>query len=202
MTVEDKEPVERRTEILKERAAQLARPVEARVHRGSSSVAVMAIGAENVAIPAGYLREIIRAPQISAIPCPDPWISGITQIRGELVGVVDLALLLGVGNAHERAFLAMVAASEGPIGFLVDRVIGFREIDADDLSSGTAVDSRRPVKAITKDLVTILDMDRLLASEGLIVGLSPTDDAAPAAAGPASSESTPEPGSPAWRRER
>jgi purine-binding chemotaxis protein CheW len=174
---------DRTTAVLRQRAEELARPPEDGRRDTRYSVAVLGLGEERIAIEAGYLREIVKVPPVAPVPSTPPCITGITQLRGELLAVVDLAHLLGVSLRGERPFLAIVDAAEGPLGLLVEQVLGFREIRAEELSAIGAADPRRPVRAITRDLVTTLDMERLLASEDLRVGSTAPSRAGAATAG-------------------
>jgi len=165
------------TTVLIKRAEELARPLEDERQDPLYSVAVLALGDERIAIEAEHLREIVRVPPVAPVPSTPPWITGITQLRGELLAVVDLAQVLGLDPGGEQPFLAVVDAAEGPLGLLVEKVLGFREIRAAELSTIEAADPRRPVQAITRDLVTTLDIKRLLASDSLRVGSTATSRA-------------------------
>jgi purine-binding chemotaxis protein CheW len=192
---------DRTVRVLRKRAEELARPLEDGSRGTLYSVAVLALGDEQIAIEADHLREIVKVPPVAPVPSTPPWITGITQLRGELLAVVDLAHLLGLEPRGERALLAVVDAAEGPVGLLVEKVLGFREIRAEELSTIEAVDPRRPVRAITRDLVTTLDMERLLASDSLRVGSTTSSRARAAAADRPDNRPAPGPGSPATRGE-
>ena len=66
----------------------------------------------------------------------------------------------------------VIEGREGPLGLMVDRVLGFRGVFADEIAGDyveRSSSSARFVKALTTDLVAILDAERLLESEELIV---------------------------------
>lgn len=161
---------DRAAEELRLRAAELARPLQGEATSAVHAVAVMAVGAEQIGIPTTFLREIVPMPRISEVPGSHLWISGIAQLRGELFAVIDLALLLGLEGRGEGRSLAIVDGPQGPLGLMVDAVIGFCEVDAAEMTSGSTAAREGWIQVLTRDMVAILDMERLLASERLVVG--------------------------------
>ncbi len=160
-------------EILERRARQLARAVDPVHERELDTVAaVVAVGPESFGIPVESLREIIAAPAITGLPYLPPWMRGIVQIRGELVSVVDTASWFGIAVSSPPAFLAVIEGSSGPLGLLVDAVLGFREFFVNEIAttfSRTDTTLGRPIRAITKDLVALVDTEGLLTSDKIIV---------------------------------
>lgn len=136
-------------------------------------VAVVAIGDETFGIPADGLQELIAVPPISPLPRIPPWMAGIAQIRGELVSIVNLAGWLGIRASSNPKFMAVVALSGRKLGLLADDLLGYRDVFsneiAQDFSSSGSSDSGRPILVVTTDLVSVLDLNRLLDDEQLIV---------------------------------
>jgi twitching motility protein PilI len=82
--------------------------------------------------------EIVSVPALAAVPLTQPWYLGLANIRGALVGVVDLARYLDpdavvvaapvAGAASNAARLVTFAPALGfPGALLVARVLGLRQ---------------------------------------------------------------------------
>lgn len=87
------------------------------------------LGGQWLAAPREDVREVIPPPKVTRIPNAQPWMSGLANVRGELLTIIDLRQLLGMPRAEEmRAQRVMVLNStEVPAGFLVDEVAGYRQ---------------------------------------------------------------------------
>ena len=101
----------------------------------SSWLAVEAAG-QRYLMPLGQSGEIFAWPGVQAVPYTQPWFMGVANLRGTLVGVVDLAALLGQGGTRseqalgETSLVAFNAALEINAALLVDRLSGLRGLDA------------------------------------------------------------------------
>jgi purine-binding chemotaxis protein CheW len=158
---------------LRQRAERLARQAhQGALRRPDVSVAVLAVGGERLGIPVDGLREIVKAPPIAPLPGLPSWIAGIVQIRGELISVAHLGRMFEIETDANPAFLAIVEHQGRPVGLLADDLLGLREIFGDEIAEKfeeTAGDSSRPVRATTRDLLAILDLQRLVEDERLVV---------------------------------
>lgn len=170
--------------VLERRARQLAAVPEKQADRRiAARVAVVAVGEERFGIPVDGLRGILRAPPIAQLPGMPEWLPGIVQVRGELMSVLDLGRWFQVtGRGAEPTFLAVVEGSRGALGLLVESVEGFREVGEDEIAQKLTAAPRavgRPIRATTRDLVTLLDIERLLESPQIIVGRDLSDESDP-----------------------
>lgn len=100
------------------------------VSRGTAFV-VFALNGEKWALDARVFREIHRVVEIYPLPHrADALLEGISVIRGEVLTIVRLQRLLGGSESVDRQLdlrrLLVIAPSTGPIGFVVDGVIGLQ----------------------------------------------------------------------------
>ncbi len=155
-------------DVLRQRAEKMAkRQKEKQISQIMISLTILGAGTERFGIPTESLSCIVKTPKLAAMPNLPPWIKGMAQIRGELVGVVDLASWFGVPSKFRGAFMAMVEGEQGKLGLLVDSVVGFREVGSDDIAESfgdVAAAAGHPIVATTKDLTAILDIKKLFAS--------------------------------------
>ena len=160
-------------ERLKKRNRRYAVKPDASVRRSLSfETAVVSIGSEIFGIPAEFVREIAISPEIMKIPGLPEWLPGIVQMRSELLCACKLAWWFKLETSTEHPFMVVVEDKRGAVGLLVDRVLGFREIYSDEIAENlgrTRSDSGRPVKAVTRDLVSVVDVAAILGDDNLIV---------------------------------
>src|SRR5512134_222966 len=53
------------------------------------------IGSENYLVEMGLAAEIVSLPETARVPWTKPWYRGLANVRGRLVGVIDLQHLMG-----------------------------------------------------------------------------------------------------------
>ncbi|HWU67527.1 MAG TPA: chemotaxis protein CheW [Stenotrophobium sp.] len=84
--------------------------------------------------PRDDVREIIAPPKLTRIPNAKPWLLGVANVRGALLGVIDLNHFLGAETATaSRAQRLLVYNSDRvPVGFLVDEIVGHRQFTANE----------------------------------------------------------------------
>lgn len=82
-----------------------------------------------MAAPREDVREVIPPPRTTRVPNGRTWLTGVANVRGELLAIVDLRQLLGMPHAEEpHAQRVLVFNSDTvPAGFLVDEVVGYRQ---------------------------------------------------------------------------
>lgn len=84
-------------EVLRRRAESLAQ--EEIEERSSDKLALLLfrIGDEWYSVGVADVREIFQEYDLTPIPCVPPYISGVINVRGEILSVTDPAKLMGVG---------------------------------------------------------------------------------------------------------
>ena len=146
------------------------------------TVAVVRVGGALYGLPVEGIREIIATPPLAPLPNTAPWFLGITHLRGELLSVVHLADWIEVETVARAAFLAIVEGPEGPLGLAVEKVLEFRDIFAEEIAQifdKSQVDADKPFRATTKDVITILDLDRITKDPRLVIDQSKSGQTGP-----------------------
>jgi twitching motility protein PilI len=89
----------------------------------------MQIGTETWIVDLGDAGEVIPVPPVTAVPLTKPWFRGVTNVRGNLFGVIDFPAFLGVGavalGEHSRLLL-LGERFRTSAGLLIDRSLGLR----------------------------------------------------------------------------
>lgn len=150
-----------RDAILRERAERLARDEGDTSRREVlAEVAIVLAGTQQIGIRAQDLRQIVPLPEITPLPAMPPWLLGITQVRGELLGVIDLAAIVGARGGRATK-MAIIHGRDGLVGLAVHSVAGFRAIHTDELSSALELCAERRFLGITRDFIALLDVRSL-----------------------------------------
>lgn len=104
------------------------------------------IASERLLIDLADAGEILAVPDITPVPLTKNWYRGLANVRGNLIGVVDLSLFAG-GPAtpidKESRVLAFATDLRFSVGVLVSRMLGLRS--AADL---TVIDPSHAVAAV------------------------------------------------------
>lgn len=110
--------------------------------QGASWLAVQA-GGRNYLLPLEQAGEIFSWPGVLRVPYTTGWFWGVANLRGSLLGVVDVAAYLGhpiertEQSLHEVSLLAINPALQVNVALVVDRLLGLRGAD-DFISAVTA----------------------------------------------------------------
>ena len=135
------------------------------------SCLVFSLGGEKFGIPIRQVIELDRLPRITPVPNVPAWVRGITNLRGEIVPVLDLGLLLGMGRSErlERGRILVVRIGEDLTAALVaDEVDGFANLEQDRLKPYAAGEGGRVIPLLegiysTEDLaLKVLNMEKLM----------------------------------------
>ncbi|MBL9129450.1 MAG: purine-binding chemotaxis protein CheW [Verrucomicrobiales bacterium] len=147
--------------------------------RGAASLAgkylTFVLGEESYGIAVLKIREIIRLPDITAVPQMPSHIRGVINLRGKIIPVVDLRARFGLPNADATdrtcVIVMQVASSSGstvPMGLVVDDVEEVINLSADDIQEtpdfGSHVETdyllgMAKIKGVVK---TLLDFDKVV----------------------------------------
>ena len=87
------------------------------------------IGAHRLLVDLAEAGEILTVPNIMPVPLTKPWYRGLANVRGNLVGVVDVSLFAGGPPTpidKESRLLAFSGDLRFACGILVSRMLGLR----------------------------------------------------------------------------
>lgn len=157
------------------------------------------VGRETYGVPITSLHEIVRVPEITAVPDAPDYMEGVINLRGKIVSVIDLRKRLGEKKVSmgKRNRILVVDHNGRLSGLIVDSASEVLKIPASDVEPSPAAlhDGLNCVTGLAKykgRLIVLLDMTRLLdlgvvaqqknaaASDG---GSEPTPDSRRTAAG-------------------
>lgn len=67
---------------------------------GAPRVLVVSLAGVHLAIPAALAAGVVRPGPVTPVPGPEPWVLGVTAVRGRVLPVVDVRRLAGLGPAE------------------------------------------------------------------------------------------------------
>jgi purine-binding chemotaxis protein CheW len=124
------------------------------------------------AVPLLQIRELVEYQVPKPLPNTHPYCIGAINLRGEIVGIIDLRIRFALPTAPlHRAALMVCESDHGSVAALVERVVCVAPIDAAQIEKNTNVTPKEApayVLGVARrgdDLVNIIDLQRLLESD-------------------------------------
>jgi purine-binding chemotaxis protein CheW len=130
------------------------------------------IGRETYGLPITSLHEIVRVPEITAVPDAPDYMEGVINLRGKIVSVIDLRKRFNQQQtaASRRNRILVVEYKSRLCGLIVDSASEVIKIPASDIEPSISVFQDGGLNAITGlgkyrgRLIVLLDVSRLLDS--------------------------------------
>jgi len=146
------------------------------------------VGRETYGVPITSLHEIVRVPEITAVPDAPDYLEGVINLRGKIVSVMDLRKRFGEKQATvKKNNRILVVEHAGRLaGLIVDSASEVLKIPADAVEAPPAVFQEGGLNCVTGlgkvggRLVVLLDMSKLLAPASLQVPSEPGEKKAAA----------------------
>src|SRR6202035_1058721 len=100
-----------------------AAPCRTRTGRTPMPVYVqLTVASEAYAMPVGNVLEVADLGRVRGVPGAPPEVLGVRNRRGQILPVVDLALLLGIARTGPPGRLLVAETKECQAGFAIDEV--------------------------------------------------------------------------------
>jgi purine-binding chemotaxis protein CheW len=160
-------------EILRRRAESLAVEQNEQVEEQRVGVLCFSLGEEWYGVRVSQVREIYNEYVVTSIPCVPDYITGVVNIRGEIVSVTDLRVMMGLGRTGEAGAegqlpLIVIADDTVCTGLMVDAIGDIAEIAADSIEPPLAILDRAQADYIAGTfyvagrLVALVNLPRVL----------------------------------------
>jgi purine-binding chemotaxis protein CheW len=135
------------------------------------------VGRETYGVPITSLHEIVRVPEITAVPDAPDYLEGVINLRGKIVSVMDLRKRFGQGQVSLKKQNRILVVEHGGrlAGLIVDSASEVLKIPTDAVEPPPAAFQEGGLNCVTGlgkiggRLVVLLDMSKLLAPGALQV---------------------------------
>lgn len=163
-------------QVLQRRAKELARTSKEDVVQDVTEFIIVTIGREKLALEIRTIQEIQTLRGLTSVPgANDVW-SGVVNLRGRLLPVLNLAGTLGIpaesGEKSDSGRIVVVSIGQYHMGLLVEDVLGVKEIPNGSIRP-SLVDSssqaREIVSGITADMISVLDLTALASDPRVMI---------------------------------
>jgi len=132
------------------------------------------VGRETYGVPITALREIVRVPEITAVPDAPDYVEGVINLRGKIVSVLDLRKRLGeVAVAPGKRNRILVVEHRGRLcGLIVDSASDVLKIPTADIDPSPTDFVEGGLNCVTGlgkyqgRLIVLLDIDKVLEFSG------------------------------------
>ena len=133
------------------------------------------VGRETYGVPITSLHEIVRVPEITAVPDAPDYLEGVINLRGKIVSVMDLRKRFGDQEAtlRKQNRILVVEHAGRLAGLIVDSASEVLKIPAEAVELPPAAFQDGGLNCVTGlakvagRLVVLLDMSKLLAPGSL-----------------------------------
>ncbi|HEY3929131.1 MAG TPA: chemotaxis protein CheW [Candidatus Koribacter sp.] len=133
------------------------------------------VGRETFGVPIHLVHEIVRVPEITAVPEAPDYIEGVINLRGKIVSVIDLRKRFGEKEitSHRKNRVMVVEVDKKLVGLIVDSASEVLKVpeaeieqppnvfDEDDVNYVTGVGKLKGRLIILIDLTKILQRGEL-----------------------------------------
>ncbi|MGA9391046.1 MAG: chemotaxis protein CheW [Candidatus Sulfotelmatobacter sp.] len=135
------------------------------------------IGRETYGVPITSLHEIVRVPEITAVPDAPEYLEGVINLRGKIVSVMDLRKRFGIKQVTlKKGNRILVVEHSGRLaGLIVDSASEVVKIPREDVEAPPAVFQEGGLNCVSGlgkvrgRLIVLLDMSKLLAPASLLL---------------------------------
>ena len=113
------------------------------------------------------VREVVEYKQPKPLPNTNPAFLGVINIRGEIIGVIDLSTRLGGKPvSSQRPSLLVVDTENGAVATLVESVVSVVNIDPKTIDTRSNQNSKgnsvEGIAQLDSELVTIVDLKSIV----------------------------------------
>ncbi len=134
-------------------------------------IAVVLVGEEEFGIDIGKLVEILRAQRIYHLPQLPSFFSGVINVRGDVVPLVDLRIRFGLHSASPKERIIIVRLGGEKVGLLVDGVKDIidlqpeEEVKTPSMVKGLKVEYLAGLAKKGNRIIVLLNIETVLTSE-------------------------------------
>ena len=122
------------------------------------------------------VREVKNFEGVTPVPYAPAYVRGVTNMRGEVIPVIDLRKRFGLECSNEKSNIMIIVQDKHPVGIMVDSVMEVLTLpknDIEDNNDNLIVDKSEAVLGVAKhdeELIILLDLLRVASKDGMNMG--------------------------------
>ena len=114
----------------------------AKTANGDLQIVNFTVDDVNYGVPVEQVREVRDMQQVTRVPGAPEYVNGVTNLRGQIITVVDLRRRLGLVDAHSGSEKIMIIDLEkSAVGVVVDAVTEVTTIKEADIQKNMEITS-------------------------------------------------------------
>lgn len=120
------------------------------------------------------VREVKNFEGVTPVPYAPDYVRGVTNLRGEVIPVIDLRKRFGmICEKNENTNIMVIVQDKHPVGIMVDSVMEVLTLSKNDIESNTdslIVDKSEAVLGVAKhdkELIILLDLLKVISKDVL-----------------------------------
>lgn len=133
------------------------------------------LSAEFYCVPIQQVKEVIEAPDFTRVPLAPEFVTGIMDLRGEIISALDVRSFFGLAPIEklDTAYVIITDVAGSLAGVVADHVDGTIELAKEDIQPPLATvkeELRRYTIGQTQKnnaIITILDLEKIFHSEAI-----------------------------------
>ena len=135
-------------------------------------VLVFSLGGENYAIEIAQTREVIRPIQITRVPNTPEFITGIMNLRGEVISIIDIRYFFDLEQKEKTKNIRIIITDVigEPLGIIVDKVLDTTDIEIDSIQpplatlKGSLAEYTKGQIKMGKNILILLDLAKIMGA--------------------------------------
>jgi len=132
------------------------------------------LGPVHYGIESSHIREVYPLSEFTPVPCTPDFVLGLVNVRGQILSIINIKKLFDLPEKGltDLNKVIIVHANHMELGILADAVLGVRPIAMEELRPAlpTLTGIRAEyLKGITKDPLVVLDVEKILMDEKILV---------------------------------
>ena len=136
----------------------------------SSTICTFHVGQLYLGVDVLKVQEVLKAQQMTLVPLADRTVSGLMNLRGQIVTAFDLRRRLGLADRDDAkpAINVVVRTPDGPVSLQVDEIGDVLELDNEQCEpvpntlQGLPSELIHGVYKLDRQLLMVLDTERTL----------------------------------------
>jgi purine-binding chemotaxis protein CheW len=139
----------------------------------SKQFVIYGLAGEQFGVDIAAVESIIKMQTIAAVPQAPDYVEGVTNLRGEVLPVIDLRkrFAIPVTDKRDETRIIVVEIEGQHVGMIVDAVTEVLTLEDDDIEApstlviGSNVDFITGIAKVGDQLVTLIDLKTVLLTE-------------------------------------